>query len=105
VLDLTLVLSLASLLTRVAREDPLAADLAHRTLAALTRIPLSLQGTETGAKIIWLVARELAYAQCKYQHSWLGVWLLRIVEMSLRLRSLSHAEIRAIRELAARRVE
>ncbi|KAF8516253.1 hypothetical protein JB92DRAFT_2911128 [Gautieria morchelliformis] len=91
------------LLSRVSRVDPLADDLAYETLSTLIRAPLAVQGMETAMDIIRLVARELAYAKCTFQHSWLGVWLLRIVDESLRVRTLSADELNAIRELAVRR--
>ncbi|KAF8516256.1 hypothetical protein JB92DRAFT_2274106 [Gautieria morchelliformis] len=91
------------LLSRVSRVDPLADDLAYETLSTLIRAPLAVQGMETAMDIIRLVAHELAYAQCTFQHSWLGVWLLRIIDESLRVRTLSRDEINAIRELAVRR--
>jgi hypothetical protein len=94
-----------SLLTRVSRVDPLAGDLAYRTLTVLARVPLDVQDEDTWTVVIGLIARELAYAKCSFQHSWLGIWLLRIVEMSLRVRNLSRIEIRAIKELAVRREE
>ncbi|KAF8516248.1 hypothetical protein JB92DRAFT_2272767 [Gautieria morchelliformis] len=91
------------LLSPVSRIDPLADDLAYETLSTLIRAPLAVQGTETAMDIIRLVARELAYAKCMFQHSWLGVWLLWIVDESLRVRTLSTDELNAIRELAIRR--
>ena len=83
--------------------DPLASDLAYESLAAVTKVPLALQSEETSATVICLIARELAYAKCTFQHSWLGIWLLRIVEMSLRARNLSDLEVETIQELAIRR--
>lgn len=93
------------MLTRVSRSDPLAEDLAHGILRTLTRVRLAEQGTETAARVTWYVARELAYAKCSFQHAWLGVCLLRIVEMRLKLGTLTPREIKAIKELAIRREE
>jgi hypothetical protein len=94
-----------SLLSRVSPIDPLADDLAYETLSAIIRAPLAVQGMETAMDIIRLVARELAYAKCTFEHSWLGVWLLRIMDDSLRVRILSRDELETIRELAVRRAE
>ncbi|KAF8520997.1 hypothetical protein JB92DRAFT_2893550 [Gautieria morchelliformis] len=94
-------------LTRISDYDPLASDLAHDLINALTRTPFTLfttlQDPEKAAVTIRLVARELAYGRCAAQHGWLGVDLLRIVEMVMGLRKLTEGEQVSIRELAARR--
>ncbi|KAF8579299.1 hypothetical protein K439DRAFT_410719 [Ramaria rubella] len=91
------------LLTRISAHDPLAADLAHSTLSALTRSPLSVDDPDIPADVICLVVRELAYARCAAQHAWLGFSLLSIIEMSIKVRGLMPREISAIGELVARR--
>ena len=96
-----------SVLTRISDSDPLAASLAYDLINALTRTPFtlftSLQDPEKAAITIRLVARELAYGKCSAQHGWLGVDLLRIVEMVVALRRLTEGELVAIKELAVRR--
>jgi len=53
--------------------------------------------------VIRVVAKELAYSKCTFQHSWLGVDLLGIVETTLRLRALTQDELNAINDLVLRR--
>ena len=96
-----------SVLTRISDSDPLAANLAHDLISALTRTPFTLFTTlhdpEKAVTTIRLVSRELAYGKCTAQHGWLGVDLLRIVEMVMSLRKLTDGEQIAIRDLAVRR--
>jgi len=74
-------------------------------LDELTRVPLALQGPDTTSTVIRIIARELAYSRCSFQHSWLGVDLLRIVETTLRLRALTSEELGAMHDMAVRRQE
>ncbi|KAF8517478.1 hypothetical protein JB92DRAFT_2829019 [Gautieria morchelliformis] len=90
-------------LSRISGIDPLADDLAYETLSTLIRAPLAVQGMEMEMDIIRLIARELAQPKCMFQYSWLGIWLLHIVDESLRVRPFSTDVIQAIREVAARR--
>ncbi|KIJ45256.1 hypothetical protein M422DRAFT_47042 [Sphaerobolus stellatus SS14] len=109
-------------LTRIYRHNQSVNDLAWALLDNLEQCPLEfrdislLQGDQeasdfnfSGAPVdtpnvaIIEIAHELAYSSCPSQHSWLGICLLRIVELTLRLRSLTNGEFDAIMELAARR--
>jgi hypothetical protein len=95
----------SSLLAQVSRYDALAGDLAWELLDTLTRAPLTLRGLDTGSTVIYIIARELAYANCTFQHSWLGMDLLGIVETTLRTRALTDEELNAIHDMASRRQE
>ena len=90
-------------MTRISSVDPLAGDLAWKLLEILNRVPLALQGPDTTSTVVRIIARELAYSRCAFEHSWLGVGLLRIVETTLRMRLLKEEEMSAIRDLAIRR--
>jgi len=61
--------------------------------------------TSTAAIAIHLVSRELASFKptCERQHSWLGLYLLRIVEWTMSMRELSRGEVDAVRGMMRRR--
>ncbi|KAF8499487.1 hypothetical protein BU17DRAFT_72199 [Hysterangium stoloniferum] len=61
--------------------------------------------TSTSAIAIHLVSRELALVKptCERQHSWLGLYLLRIVEWTMKMRVLSRGEVDAVRGMMRRR--
>lgn len=80
-------------------------NLAHDVLSNLTRIPISLQEHSTPAAVICLVVNELSYSKHRFQHSWLGVWLARIIELNLKVRHLTEQEVKALGVLAMRRKE
>ena len=94
------------------------ADLAWNLTEDLLKAPLGIndfdvispggyQGSsnpdDTASIAIINIAQELAYSKCPSQHAWLGIHLLRIVELTLKLRPLSSKEEIAILELAERR--
>ncbi|KAF8526267.1 hypothetical protein BU17DRAFT_83086 [Hysterangium stoloniferum] len=102
------------ILVRVSDDDSFAGDLAWDLLEALThRGPLLLiddspdpeDYEDRTARAIRIVSRHLAYSKCAMQHSWIAVHLLRIVEMTLKIRPLSELELTAIWEFALGREE
>jgi len=118
---LILILHSRRILTRISQHEPTVSDLAWRLLNELQKTPLGLsdmellEGTasrstftppehsDTPRIAIIAIAEELAYSKCPSQHSWLGICLLRIVELTIQLRPLMDSEYRAINALVQRR--
>lgn len=61
--------------------------------------------TSISSIAVHMVARELGSASpiCPSQHSWLGMTLLKIVEMTMKIRHLSVGEVDDIRVVACKR--
>lgn len=93
-------------------KDAVAGDLAWELSTELLRAPIGLSDGEvtefesqmpvrdTAGILIFIVGRELAYSpKCAFRYPWLPLYLITIIQSTLRIRKLRQVELDIIWEL------